>query len=109
MLMEKNLVRGRGWMEFSVYPLFSPLSLIAEGSANFGIEMALPAEERVDFERCILFPLAGLDGGRTVEYNAVQKIITGLHYAGNEAARGYLDGTLSKDTAAEWLGDLCDV
>ena len=103
MLMEKNLVRGKGWMEFSVYPLFSPLSLIAEGSANFGIEMALPAEERVDFEKRVLFPLAGLDTGRTAEYYAVQKIITGLHYAGNEAARGYLDGALSKDAAVKWL------
>ena len=45
MLMEKNLVRERGWMEFSVYPLFSPQSLIAEGSANFGIEVALPGED----------------------------------------------------------------
>jgi hypothetical protein len=29
-LLEKNLVRDRGWMEFSVYALFSPQSLIAE-------------------------------------------------------------------------------
>ena len=103
MLMEKNLVRERGWMEFSVYPLFSPLSLIAEGSANFGIEMALPAEERIDFERQILFPLAGLDADRVAEYYTMQKIITGLYYAGNEAARGYLDGILGKDGAVEWL------
>jgi hypothetical protein len=26
-----------------------------------------------------------------------------LHYAGNEAARGYLDGTMSEDDAVEWL------
>ena len=32
-LLEKNLVRDRGWIEYSVYPLFSPQSLIAEGSA----------------------------------------------------------------------------
>ena len=35
-LLEKNLVKGMGWLEFSVYPLFSPQSLIAEGSANYG-------------------------------------------------------------------------
>ncbi len=34
-LLEKNLVRDRGWVEFSVYPLFSPQSLVAEGTANF--------------------------------------------------------------------------
>src|SRR5947208_8367066 len=30
-LLEKNLVRDRGWLEFSVYALFSPQSLVAEG------------------------------------------------------------------------------
>ena len=42
-LLEKNLVRDRGWVEFSVYPLFSPQSLIAEGTANYGIDVAFPA------------------------------------------------------------------
>jgi hypothetical protein len=51
LLIEQNLVRNRGWMEFSIFPLFSPQSLIAEGTANFGIEMALPGKERIDFER----------------------------------------------------------
>ena len=60
-LLEKHLVRDRGWPEFSVYPLFSPQSLIAEGTANFGIEVAFPGEERTAFERERLYPLAGLD------------------------------------------------
>ena len=50
-LLEKNLLHDRGWVEFSVYPLFSPQSLIAEGSANYGIEVAFPGDERVAFER----------------------------------------------------------
>ena len=41
-LLEKNLVQDRGWLEFSIYPLFSPQSLIAEGSGNYGIELAFP-------------------------------------------------------------------
>jgi hypothetical protein len=39
-LLEQHLVNERGWPETSVYPLFSPQSLIAEGTANFGIEVA---------------------------------------------------------------------
>ena len=39
-LLEKNLMRDRGGSEFSVYALFSPQSLIAEGTANYGIEVA---------------------------------------------------------------------
>ena len=55
-LLEQALVQERGWVEISMYPLFSPQSLIAEGSANFGIDMAFPPAERVAFERDSLFP-----------------------------------------------------
>ena len=103
MLMEKNLFRERGWMEFSVYPLFSPQSLIAEGSANFGIEVALPGDERVHFERDVLFPIAGLDPSKAEEYYKIQSVKTKLDYAGNEAARNYLGGKWSKQDAVEWL------
>ena len=43
-LLEQHLVRDRGWVEFTVYPLFSPQSLIAEGTANYGIEVAFPGD-----------------------------------------------------------------
>ena len=46
-LLEKYLVSDRGWVEITVYPLFSPQSLIAEGSANYGIDVAFPGDERV--------------------------------------------------------------
>jgi len=59
-LLEKHLARERGWKEFTVYPLFSPQSLIAEGTANYGIQVAFPGGERVRFEREKLYPLAGL-------------------------------------------------
>jgi hypothetical protein len=61
MLLEKNLYRDKGWVEISIYPLFSPQSLIAEGSANYGIAVVFPAEEKVAFAKDVLLPLAGLD------------------------------------------------
>src|SRR5262249_26313196 len=30
-LLEDRLVRGKGWIEYSIYPLFSPQSILAEG------------------------------------------------------------------------------
>jgi hypothetical protein len=102
-LLEKNLVRDRGWVEFSVYALFSPQSLIAEGSANYGIDVAFPASERVAYESRELFPLAGLDGARAEQYYAIHELASKLAYAGNEAARGYLDGAMTADAAVEWL------
>ena len=93
-MLEQRLVRGRGWSEFAVYPLFSPQSLIAEGSANYGIEMAFPAAERVAFERDSLFPLAGLDTSLAERNSRVREIMEQLNYARNEVARRYLDGEL---------------
>jgi hypothetical protein len=102
-LLEKNLVRDRGWNEFTVYPLFSPQSLIAEGSANYGIDIAFPANERVEFEKTNLFPIAGLDASKAAKYYRIQELTGKLSYAGNEAARGYLDGKLTADQAVNWL------
>ncbi len=102
-LLEKHLVRERGWVEYSVYPLFSPQSLIAEGTANFGIEVAFPAERRVEFESSVLFPRAGLDPSRADAYYAVLALLDRLGYAGNEAARRYINGEITTEQAAEWL------
>jgi len=102
-LLEQHLVKERGWTEFTVYPLFSPQSLIAEGTANYGIEVAFPGHERVDFEKSRLFPLAGLDPARAAEYYEVMALVDQVSYAGNEAARKYLNGQITREAAAAWL------
>jgi len=103
-LLEKNLVRDRGWMEFSVYALFSPQSLIAEGTANFGRDVAFPTKiERMKFEKEVLFPAAGIDASRADEYYAVQDLMKDLNYAVNEAARRLINGQIDENAAAHWL------
>jgi hypothetical protein len=102
-LLEKNLTRDRGWREFSIYALFSPQSLIAEGTANYGIEVAFSDAERRAFEREALFPAAGLNPARVDEYYDVHDLIDRLSYAGNEAARRYLNGDIDREAAVQWL------
>ncbi|MFT5500065.1 MAG: hypothetical protein ACI88G_000191 [Woeseiaceae bacterium] len=102
-LLEKNLVEDRNWAEFSLYPLFSPQSLIAEGSGNYGIDLAFPGAERTDFEKAVLFPLAGLDAAEADRYYELQALLGQLNYAGNEAARDYLNGDIDRDEAVRWL------
>jgi hypothetical protein len=102
-LLETAFARKFGWVEFTVYPLFSSQSLIAEGTANFGIEVAFPGKERMEFERSELFPLAGLDQDQAENYSKVQAVSAKLSYAGNEAARRYLNAEISRDEAAQWL------
>jgi hypothetical protein len=104
-LLEENLVNGQGWVEYSLYPLFSPQSLIAEGSGNYGIELAFPGDERTTFEKDVLFPLAGLDAGNADLYYEISELIAQLNFAGNEAARDYLNGEMTREEAAQWLQD----
>ena len=102
-LLETAFVRNFGWVEFTVYPLFSSQSLIAEGTANFGIEVAFPGKQRMEFERDVLFPLAGLNSNKAEDYSKVQILAAKLSYAGNEAARRYLNGEISREDAIQWL------
>jgi hypothetical protein len=102
-MLEKHLARERGWVEFTVYALFSPQSLIAEGTANFGIDVAFPGSQRIEFERDVLFPAAGLDRDQAGEYYSIHRLTGVLNYAHNEAARSYLDGVLNRQQAEEWL------
>jgi hypothetical protein len=103
MLLEKTLVRDRGWPEFQVYALFSPQSLIAEGTANYGIDIAFPPADRLKLEREVIFPAAGLDPSAAERYYAVMGLVDRLSYAGNEAARRYIDGQIDAGAAAAWL------
>ncbi len=102
-LLEKHLVKDRGWIEYTVYPLFSPQSLIAEGTANYGIEVAFTPADRLRFESEVLFPLAGLDPAKVAEYYSVLSLVDRLSYAGNEAARRFIDGKIDRDGAIAWL------
>ncbi len=102
-LLEKNLVKDRGWIEFTVYPLFSPQSLIAEGTANYGIEVAFPPADRIRLETDVLFPLAGIDPAKAIGYYEVLDLVDRLSYAGNEAARKYINGEINRESAVAWL------
>ena len=81
--------------DYSVYPLFSPQSLIAEGSANYGIDVAFPGGERVRIRARRAVPGRGARcARRRRQYYEMQALVDRLSYAGNEAARRYLNGEI---------------
>ena len=95
-LLEQRLTKGRGWIEFSVYPLYSPQSLIAEGSANYGIELAFPGGDKAAFERAAIYPLAGLDPALAERVARLGELSKRLARAQNTIAQLYLDGALDR-------------
>jgi len=101
--LERTLVRGRGWQEYSVYPLYTPQSLIAEGSADYAIALAFPLESRVAFVSETLFPLAGFDPEEAERYVAISEAADVIGAATIEAARRYLDGMVTADATVKWM------
>ncbi len=100
-LLEDKLARGRGWVEFTLYPLYSPQSFIAEGSANYGIELAFPGAEQLAFETSTLYPLAGLPTAGAAQYLALQEAMRDLAGARFTIAADYLDGRIDRVRAVE--------
>jgi hypothetical protein len=100
-LLEQKLTRERGWAEFSVYPLYSPQSLIAEGSANYGIDLAFPGEERLAYETRALYPLAGLSTADAARYLRLQEAMNALQGARFSIAADFLEGRLNRRQAVE--------
>ena len=102
-LMEKHLFYEKGFIEYSVYTLYSPLSLLAEGSANYGIELCFDEKNKRDFEVNVLFPLALIDKKKADLYYKVQEVLKKLSYAVNMVAQQYLDEVISEEKAIELL------
>ena len=93
-LLEQELVKARGWIEFTVYPLYSPQSLIAEGSANYGIDLTFPGSDMADFVAGTLAPIAGFDPAEVRRYIALEQALEGLSGARYAIAQRYLDGEI---------------
>jgi hypothetical protein len=101
MLLEQRLAKERGWIEFTVYPLYSPQSLIAEGTANYGIDLAFPGEQRLAYETQALYPLAGLPTQGAKDYLALLDATRALAGARFTIARNYLEGRINRKQAVE--------
>lgn len=98
-LYERNLAERRGWIEYTLFPLFSPMALIAEGAADYGPDLAFPGDERMAFERDTLLPLAGLDPSDVGVFDTILAEQAKLAPARMAIARDYLDGRIDRDRA----------
>ena len=102
-ILEKNLVKDKGWIEYTVYPLYSPQSLIAEGTAVVGEKLLFPGDERIKFEKDVLFPIAKLDTTDAELYYKALELQDKLDGSSILAARNYLNGDWTKEEAVAWL------
>jgi hypothetical protein len=97
--------KAHGWPEVTVQPTFSPQSLLSEGAATYALDLAFPAAERLEFERKVLFPAAGLDPALAARYAQVERLVGELRDAEAAIARDYLDQRLEFVRAEQALDE----
>jgi hypothetical protein len=90
-------------IENTVVLLRSPISMLREGAANYGIDLVFTPAQRLAFERDVLFPLAGFDPARAARYAEVHRLVGELARNVVPIVRDYRDGRLSAAAAGRAL------
>jgi len=83
--------------------LRSPISLLREGAADYGVDLVFPPAERLAFERDVLFPLAGLDAAEAAKYAMVHRLVRQLGSRAVPILRAYRDHHLAAQPAGKAL------
>jgi hypothetical protein len=97
----ERLYRERGYVEYSVAPLFSPQGPLNEGAGDYGVQLAFPGEERAAFEARVLYPLAGLDPASAPALAAFREAVNALDGARLTIAAMYLGGEINREHAVD--------
>jgi hypothetical protein len=102
-LLEDRLVKARGYVEYTVYPLYSPQSLLAEGTANAGMDIVFTDDERRRALTERLAPVAGIPREPILELDSLRDAFHAMRYVNGEAARMLLDEGKPEDEVAAFV------
>jgi hypothetical protein len=96
-LRERFLLRERGWIEHCLVALRSPLALVAEGAAQYGVEMVFPSKRRATYYEISLFPSLGLPPREAELYEKISRLGTDLMFRRwVDVTRDMLDNNLGE-------------
>ena len=73
------------------------MSFVAEGSANYGIDLAFPGDEGAAFERDVLMPLAGLPPADVAAKGELMALMRQLARAEYTIADDWLSGRIGRE------------
>jgi hypothetical protein len=93
------LLRNRHWAEFGLDQNYGPLIPGAEAVAEYGVGLAFPIEDRIRFEKDVLYPLAGMKMTNLDDWRAFWIARSDMLGATATVARDYLNGKLDKERA----------
>lgn len=99
LVMEADAGPGGLPVELTVALMRSPANVLREGAANYGVDLAFPPQERLAFERDVLFPMAGFPAAEAERYAQVHRHVAELALSTMPILREYRDGAISFNTA----------
>ena len=106
-VIERELYQERGWVEFSILPLYAPRAVVAEGTANYAVDLLFPGEARTAYYREVLFPMAGFEPAEAGRYLEITNLAGRLRSYRAIIARDYLDGRIDRKGAMRQLVNVC--
>lgn len=90
-------------VEDSIVLLRSPGSVIREAAADFGVSLVFPPDDRLAFERDVLFPMAGFPPSTAARFEQVRQLLDTLAPAALPILRAYRDRRINAEAAAATL------
>ena len=98
-IADHEMVKRRGWVEYAVEAIPGPLFPLAEAIAEFGIGLTFPVDDRLAFERDVLYPLAGLKMEKPEAWRAYISARPSILGASSTVGRDFLDKKIDEKTA----------
>lgn len=97
--LEQAMAGEEMFVENSLTLLRSPESALREGAASYSVDLLFPQEERTQFEKEVLAPIAGLSTLDIEKYNHVRVLLDQIALATIPILRDFSDRTIPQATA----------
>lgn len=98
-MLDERLWRGKGWPEMRSSLSLEPQFAVSDAISEYGVGMVFPLEERLKFEREVLYPLAGLTMQDEPSWRAYIAARSSILGATSTIIRDYLDKKIDAETA----------
>ncbi len=102
-LKEKILFKERGYLEYSIYPLFSPQSVISEGIAELAAEILFSNDEIMDFVQNEFAPEIGLENFDFEKLKQIKSALKQLRSIGGNAAIMLFEENRSEEEVYQYI------
>lgn len=99
--MDTNLWKARHWPEIKVAMPFEPQFAVSDAISEYGVGLNFPLDERMRYEREVLYPLAGLTMQDEAAWRAFISARSSVLGATSTVIRDYLDKKIDAATAKE--------